>query len=87
VKAVTTITLRDPDEKILVEEGGKGWINFGLTEKSYITLIGSVPGRLRSVPWWRVIEIDTEGARGVEEHPQGGPHPGITDLASRRRKR
>jgi hypothetical protein len=61
MSAHTTITLRDPEEKVEVVEGGSAWVAFEFGAQ-VVTLIGAVEGRLLSIPWWRVVSIDTTGA-------------------------
>ncbi len=56
--ARSVVTLREPDETVVVEDGA-AWVGFRLAV-GHLTLLGERAGHLLSVPFWRVVSIESE---------------------------
>ena len=70
----TIVTLRSPAEKVAVGGPRDKWRNFTFGDHA-LTLIpliavGQELADYRSIPWWRVVSVDTTGAAVPKPEPE-----------------
>lgn len=56
----STVRLRDPDEEIPIADD-ESWVGFFI-QPGTVTLFGKTTAStrsIRSIPWWRVVSIDS----------------------------